>query len=125
MKYYSRRMIKHEDLNHISRLFGGTVLSWIDEEAWVYAACQMKTNNIVTKFISEINFMASAQLGDAIEIGLKTVDIGTSSLTIACDVRNKVSKESIVAVDRITFVSINSDGIAVPHNMQKNLEKAS
>lgn len=33
MKYYSRRLVKPEHLNPANTLFGGQLLSWIDEEA--------------------------------------------------------------------------------------------
>jgi len=32
MKFYSRKLIKPQDLNAHGTLFGGSVLSWIDEE---------------------------------------------------------------------------------------------
>ena len=33
MQFYSRKIIKPQDLNNNGTLFGGAVLSWIDEEA--------------------------------------------------------------------------------------------
>jgi acyl-CoA hydrolase len=41
--------------------------------------CQLKTKNIVTKLISEINFMSPGYQGDVIEIGCSS--IGRSSIT--------------------------------------------
>jgi acyl-CoA hydrolase len=49
-------------------------LKWIDEEA-IYAMCQLKTKNIVTKLISEINFMSPGYQGDVIEIGVDVVSM--------------------------------------------------
>jgi acyl-CoA hydrolase len=37
--------------------------------------CQLKTKNIVTKLISEINFMSPGYQGD-VEIGVDVVSIG-------------------------------------------------
>jgi len=37
MKFYSRKWIKPEDLNPNGSLFGGRLLSWIDEEAAIFA----------------------------------------------------------------------------------------
>lgn len=42
-------------------LVGGTLLRWIDEEAVIYAMVQLDTTYVVTKFISEINFVSSAK----------------------------------------------------------------
>ena len=54
--------------------------------------------------MSEINFMASAKEGDIIEIGLDVVKFGTTSLVLNCQVRNKMTHETIITVDKITMV---------------------
>jgi acyl-CoA hydrolase len=64
-----QKLIRPEDLNSRGTVFGGTILKWIDEAA-IYAMCQLKTKNIVTKLISEINFMSPGYQGDVIEIGI-------------------------------------------------------
>ncbi|MCL6414082.1 acyl-CoA thioesterase [Aestuariirhabdus sp. Z084] len=115
MKYYSRRVIKPGDLNPAHRLFGGTLLAWIDEEAAIFAACQMKSPRLVTKYISEINFVSSAENGEVVEFGLEVADVGTTSLTVKCVVRNKASQTEIIQVDRIVFVSIDESGRPTPH----------
>ena len=73
MKFHSRRIVKPEDLNANSTLFGGKVLSWIDEEAILYSIIQLENKRLVTKYISEINFLSSAMLGDIVEIGIEVV----------------------------------------------------
>src|SRR5690554_5049074 len=89
MRFFSRKLIKPEDLNAHGTLFGGSVLSWIDEEAAIYVICQLGKSNIATKFMSEIDFVSSARLGDIIEIGMQTVAFGTTSITVRCEVRHK------------------------------------
>lgn len=118
MNFYSRKLIKPQDLNAHGTLFGGSVLSWIDEEAAIFVSCQLGKGNIVTKFMSEIDFVSSAGLGDIIEIGMETVTFGTSSITVRCLVRNKFSKETILKIDRIIFVHLDEDGNPTPHNIQ-------
>ncbi|WP_461538848.1 acyl-CoA thioesterase [Spongorhabdus nitratireducens] len=115
MKFYSRKMVKHEDLNHASNLFGGTVLSWIDEEAWVYACCQMNSNHVVTRYMSDISFVSPARLGDVLEIGINLVHTGTTSVTLECLVRNKATKTVIIHVERIVMVHVDTDGNKKPH----------
>ena len=55
------------------------ILAWIDEEAALYTVVQLENSKIVTKFMSEINFTASAKQGDIIEIGIEVVKFGKSS----------------------------------------------
>jgi len=118
MKFRSRRLVKSEDLNPRGTLFGGQLLKWIDEEAAIFAHCQLKTHKIVTKYISEINFVSPAKLGDVIEIGTDMVEIGNTSITFKCEVRNKMTKQTIIQIDRIVFVNVDNEGHSIPHNLK-------
>ncbi|CAM4018549.1 MULTISPECIES: acyl-CoA thioesterase [Shewanella] len=120
MKYYSRRFIKPEHLNPANALFGGQLLSWIDEEAAIFAACQMNSQSIVTKIISEINFMTPARQGDVIEFGLALISAGVSSITVCCEVRNKVTRLPVVTIDKMIFVNVDENGLPKPHGMRAN-----
>lgn len=117
MRFYSRKLIKPEDLNATGTLFGGSVLSWIDEEAAIFVTCQLGKGNIVTKYMTEINFVSSARIGDIIEIGMETIKFGESSITIRCEVRNKFSKNSIIKIDKIVFVHLDEEGRPAPHGV--------
>ncbi len=115
MRFHTRKWIKPEDLNPNGTLFGGRLLEWIDEEAALYAIIQLENPRTVTKYISEINFKSSAKKGDIIEIGVKAVKFGRSSLTLACEVRNKMTRETIITIDRIIMVSLGEDGKVMAH----------
>ncbi|GIU47850.1 acyl-CoA thioesterase [Shewanella algidipiscicola] len=120
MKYYSRRFVKPEHLNPANTLFGGQLLSWIDEEAAIFAACQMRSQSIVTKIISEINFMTPARQGDVIEFGLELISAGMTSITVRCEVRNKVSLLPVVSIDKLIFVNVDEHGQPKAHGMRAN-----
>ena len=107
MIYRSRKLIRPEHLNSRGTLFGGELLKWIDEEAAIFAICQLGEKNIVTKAMSEIDFMSSPQNGDIIEIGCQLEEIGNTSITIKVDVRNKDSKIPIITIDKIVFVLLD------------------
>jgi len=115
MRFHTRKWVKPEDLNPNKTLFGGKLLAWIDEEAALYSIVQLENSHVVTKFMSEINFMASAKEGDIIEIGLEVVKFGTSSIVLKCEVRNKMTRETIITVDKITMVNLDMDGKPKPH----------
>jgi len=120
MKYRTRKLIKPGDLNPRGTLFGGRILEWIDEEAAIFAICQLNSPNIVTKAMSEINFVTTGKLGDVIEFGMDLVGVGTTSITIACDVRNKQTKQSIIRIDKIVFVLLDEEGKPKAHGKSKN-----
>ena len=109
--------VKNEDLNPRGTLFGGTCMKWIDEEAAIFAMCQLESKNIVTKLISEINFISPANLGDVVEFGMHVISFGKTSITLGCEVRNKTTKEIVVSVDKIIFVKIDHNGNPKPHGV--------
>ena len=120
MKFYSRHWIKPEHLNPANTLFGGQLIAWIDEEAAIFAACQMKSERHVTKLISEINFLHPARQGDVLEFGFELISLGASSITISCLVRKKVCGTPVVAIDKLVFVHVDEDGKPKPHGMRAN-----
>ena len=94
MRFHTRKWVKPEDLNANRTLFGGKVLAWIDEEAALYSIVQLENKKVVTKYMSEINFMSTAEEGDVVEIGIEVVKFGKSSLILNCEVRNKMNQET-------------------------------
>ncbi len=119
MRFHTRKWVKPGDLNANETLFGGRVLAWIDEEAALYSIIQLENKRIVTKYMSEINFMSTAIKGDIIEIGIEVVKFGKSSLTLNCEVRNKMTRETIVTVDNIIMVNLGENGKPKPHGKTK------
>lgn len=119
MRFHTRKWVKPEDLNANETLFGGKLLAWIDEEAALYSIIQLENNRVVTKYMSEINFMSKAQKGDVIEIGIEVVKFGKTSLTLNCEVRNKMTREPIISVDNIIMVNLGEDGKPLAHGKTK------
>jgi acyl-CoA hydrolase len=69
--------------------------------------------------MSEINFMASAKEGDIVEIGIEVLKFGKSSITLKSEVRNKMTRETIITVDNIIMVNLGDDGKPKPHGKSK------
>ncbi|MBD3723323.1 MAG: acyl-CoA thioesterase [Flavobacteriaceae bacterium] len=115
MRFHTRKWVKPEDLNANGTLFGGKMLAWIDEEAALYSIVQLENSRVVTKYMSEINFMNSAKQGDIVEIGIDVVKFGTTSLILKSEVRNMMTRESIITIDNITMVNLGEDGKPKPH----------
>ena len=91
MKFFSRKLVKPQDLNSRGTLFG--------------------------KYMSEINFVNSAKNGDIVEIGLEVTGVGKTSVTIRCMVRNKITQEEIIRIEKIVFVHVNDLGRPSPHGL--------
>lgn len=119
MRFHTRKWVKPEDLNPNGTLFGGRLLEWIDEEAALYAIIQLENSHIVTKFITEIDFKSSAREGDIIEIGLEVSKFGNASMTMRCEVRNMMTRESIITIEKIIMVNLDPKGNPTPHGKTK------
>ena len=119
MRFNTRKWVKPEDLNANETLFAGALLSWIDEEAVLYSIIQLENKRVVTKYMSEINFMSTAQQGDIVEIGMEVVNFGKSSLVLKCEARNKMTHETLLTVDQIIMVNLGEDGRPKPHGKTK------
>lgn len=115
MRFHTRKWVKPEDLNPNNTLFGGRLLQWIDEEAALYAIIQLENKKIVTKFISEIDFITAPRQGDILEIGIVATHFGKTSLTLRCEVRNKVNLDPILTIERIIFVNLDEEGKPAAH----------
>ena len=124
MAFRTRKLIMPAQLNGAGTLFGGQALAWIDEESAIYAACQLGgRTNIVTKAMSAIDFKSPARLNEMIEIGTDLVQLGRTSITVSCVIRNKTTHEEIVRVDRIVFVLVDEHGTPIPHGVSQPVEE--
>ncbi len=115
MKFFTRKWVKPEDLNPNETLFGGSLLRWIDEEATIFTISLLDSKRVVTKFMSEINFVSSACQGDIVEIGMAVVKFGRTSVTLRCEVRNKLTQDVILKVETLVFVALDESGRPTPH----------
>ena len=122
MNYYTRKIVTHKDLNLNETLFGGRLLEWIDEAASIYCLSTLNTKlpkRLVTKSMSKVEFHSTSARGDIIEIGMETIKVGYTSITIKCNVRNKRTEKTITSVDEIVFVNLGPDGKPAPHGKKK------
>lgn len=116
LTFRTRKLVRPVDLNAGGSLFGGQLLKWIDEEAAIYAMCQLDNQRVTTKFLSEIDFVSPARTGDVIEIGLEVVSLGTTSITIRCEARVKKTQRTILKIAKMVFVNLDENLKPLPHN---------
>ena len=116
MKFLTRKLVTHEDLNPRGYLHGGQLLKWIDEEGGIHAALELNTGLIVTKYMSVIDFAFPVMLGDVVEIGMKTVDVGKTSVTLSCEVRSLHADRTVLTIEKIVYVRVNKYGLPKEHD---------
>lgn len=103
--------------NHRGTLFGGMALAWIDEETAIVVATALGHADIVTKAMSAVEFKSPGYVGDIVELDAKVIEVGQTSITVDCVLRNVSTGREIVKVDKVVYVSIDKDGKRTPHNL--------
>ena len=111
-------IVRQRHLNQYGYLFGGSVLSMVDEVAFIACELEFPGQNFVTRTLQDANFIAPAKLGDILrfEFGIKS--IGNTSVTIG--VKMTVCSGSNKELRKLSFdgtvimVCVDSDGKPVP-----------
>ena len=117
MEFISQKICMTKDLGVHGNLFGGNMLSWIDESAGTMAAKVCRSPNMVTVKIDEVVFRKAVKVGFLIRIYGKVRHMGNTSITLSIEARkhNVISEEeTTVCSTEITFVRIDESGDAVP-----------
>lgn len=95
------------DSNHYGTLFGGVVLLWLDEVAFI-AATRFTRKKVVTVSSDKVNFKKPIPSGSLVELLAKVVRVGNTSLDIEVEVyrENMYSDEREMALNgKFTFVT--------------------
>lgn len=112
----STRLVMPQDLNPAGALFGGTLIGWMDQAAYMLAARYTQKNCVTAKF-SEIEFKRPIRLGDIIKLTATFGRIGNTSMDITIEAHkiNDTDQEpEFVASAQAVFVAVNSLGHPAP-----------
>ncbi|MGD7044884.1 acyl-CoA thioesterase [Jeotgalibacillus proteolyticus] len=106
------KLVLPPDTNHLQTIFGGQVLSYIDEIAAITA---MKHANlvVVTASIDSVDFLSAARVGDVLELDAVISSTGRTSMEVFVRVRSKnllTRKERITTQSFLTMVAVDDRG---------------
>ena len=107
------KLVLPEHLNHYGFLFGGHLLNWIDEFAYITATVEFPGHEFVTVAMDNVEFKKSISNGEVIKFEVLQTDVGNSSVDYAIKVFGQTRSESPAEVyfeTSITFVSIDTGG---------------
>jgi len=74
-------LVRHRDLNHAGTLFGGTMMAWADELAYVAASLTYPGCDFVTKVFETFDFISGAAQGAIVRIDVRVEVSGTWAVT--------------------------------------------
>jgi acyl-CoA hydrolase len=79
-------LVRPEHLNHHGVLFGGQLLLWVDEYAWLVAARDFPGYRLVTRAMERSEFRTPVTSGAILRFSILPVRVGESSVTYSVDV---------------------------------------
>jgi acyl-CoA thioesterase YciA len=117
MELITTYICKKSDIGVHDNMFGGTIMSLIDDSAASYAAQICDTTKMVTIKIDELIFKSPVKIGSLLKIYGKVEKFGTTSIKLYIEVRKHnvyTGKQEAVTQTFITFVRVDGDGKAIP-----------
>lgn len=100
-----------------NNMFGGYMLSLLDEAAAAYACQICDSAKMVTKKIEEVVFQSPVKVGNLIKIYASVEKFGTTSVTINLEARKHnvhTGKQEIVCSTKMVFVKLDEEGSSIP-----------
>ncbi len=113
MKLITKRIVLASDIGIHGNLFGGTLMSWMDEAAAAFATEYCFTPNMVTVKVGEMLFKKPLKAGHHVRIYGQVFSLGNSSITLSLEARKYSlysAEETLVCSTNTTFVRIDDDG---------------
>lgn len=115
-------IVRPEHLNHHGFLFGGQMLKWVDEFAWLAASREFSGCKWVTIAMDKIEFRNSVIPGSILRFATNIVKQGNTSVTYKVCVfadEEGASTEKEVFTTLVTLVNIDTNGskMQIPVNM--------
>lgn len=110
-------VVRQEHLNQYGNLFGGRVLSVIDELAFIACARTYPQHNFVTRAIENAAFITPAMLGDLLEFNGAIQSVGRTSVRVRVEmiIRDGKSGRASTSFDGcVIMVCVDRTGKAMP-----------
>ena len=115
----NHKLVLPGDLNQNGYLFGGILLKWVDEYAWIAASLEFPECKFVTLAMDEVIFKKSVKEGSILKFDVTHLKTGNTSVryqvNVICHNSCFENMETIFSTI-ITFVNVNAEGkkIAIP-----------
>lgn len=106
-------IVRQGHLNHHGYLFGGQLLKWVDEYAWIGASRDFPGYTLVTRAMDKIDFRTPVISGSILRFHTFLAQRGSSSLTYTVEVfadEPGATEEKLVFTNHVVFVSVDAEG---------------
>ena len=107
------KLVLPEHLNHYGYLFGGHLLKWVDEVAWIAASLDYPGCNFVTIGMDKVEFRKSVKQGALLRLEVNRAREGNTSVQYTVEVYRhdiKSGDDEPIFTTNTTFVCIDDKG---------------
>lgn len=118
-------LVRTEHLNHHGKLFGGQLLKWVDEYAWLAAARDFCGSVLVTRAMENSEFRHAVPNGSILRFHIEQQHVGTTSALYSVDVYADMPgspEEQLIFSNHVTFVAVDDDGNKTPLKPTRNCQ---
>jgi len=108
-----RKLVQPEHMNDQGSLFGGYLLKWIDELAYITACIDYPGNRFVTIGLTDVEFKHPIRLGEILRFSVTETRKGKTSVEYRVEVfgeKEAVSPDTALFATQISFVNVTADG---------------
>lgn len=109
----SYKLVMPEHTNHFGFLFGGHLLKWVDEIAWMAVTTDYPTLRFVTIGLNSVVFKKSTHSGSILRFEVVHVRRGRTSITYSVSVYKRelgTDRDESIFNTEITFVCVDDAG---------------
>ncbi len=106
-------LVRPEHLNHFGYLFGGQLLKWVDENAWMAASRDFPGYHLVTRAMANIEFRERVVNGAILRFSIAPSRLGNTSVSYHVDIfadEPGAATEKWVFSTEVTFACVDETG---------------
>lgn len=103
----NHRLVLPEHMNQYGFLFGGYLLAWVDEMAWMAASRDYPGCQLVTVAMKEVEFKRSVREGTVLRFEALRTAVGNTSVAYSVKVSNQGDE---IFSTEVTLVRVDGAG---------------
>ena len=109
----NHKLVLPGHLNQYGFLFGGDLLKWVDEYAWIAASLDFPGCNFVTIGMDRVEFKKSVREGAILKFIVEKTETGNSSVRYRVHVyhgNSPAADQPLIFATHVTFVRVDEQG---------------
>ena len=106
------KLVLPANLNHYGYLFGGDLLKWVDEYAWIAASLEYPGCHLVTVGMDKVEFKRSVRKGTILRFLVEKTRQGHTSVQYQVTVYDSgiAAEPAFFFTTHVTFVNVDARG---------------